>query len=61
MITKVLLHLILFLVVSSCGIKGDPLPPAEQQTIQLAPKVVSEASPNSEVAKPVAPKKVLKK
>lgn len=36
--------------VSGCGIKGDPLPPFEQQTVQ--------ASPNSET--PV-PKKSVKK
>ena len=40
---EIFLILILFCI-GGCGIKGDPLPPAEQETIQ-----------KQEAAKPVAP------
>ena len=36
---KKLLSFAFVAVVSGCGIKGDPLPPAEQETIQSAQEI----------------------
>lgn len=33
------------LLITSCGIKGDPLPPAEQETVQKAEPVGSKVNP----------------
>ena len=54
MIIKIALNLVLSIFgltfASGCGIKGDPLPPFEQQTVQ--------ATPEADV---VVPKKGMKK
>lgn len=42
---------------TGCGIKGDPLPPAEQQTIQAG----LEANPTPPVAPPAETEKKIKK
>ena len=40
---KLLVTMIIILIAAGCGIKGDPLPPAEQQTIQAAQEIKTEA------------------
>lgn len=41
-----------------CGIKGDPLPPAEQQTIQAAQEInpITEVPPTTETEKKIKKK-----
>ena len=59
--TKIVMKFIFLVFVSGCGIKGDPLPPAEQQTIQMATEIVPATNSKETNPKPAAPKKVIKK
>ncbi len=52
---KIILAFCTLIVLMGCGIKGDPLPPAEQETIQ------KQEPASSEPAKPALDKKKVKK
>ena len=50
-----------FLVLAGCGIKGDPLPPAEQETVQKAEPIGSKVNPATNSSQTENDKKKLKK
>ena len=58
---NIVLKLVFLVFVSGCGIKGDPLPPSEQQTVQMATELVPATNTKETNPKPAIPKKVIKK